>query len=167
MEQDHGFQNYISMINYNYIFKKINEAKTLNYNINELQNLAWQINFSENEVLIEDEDLFLKTFSELLYYFDIEIVDDENFKDVIDDLIKYSNQYLLDRYDILFILNKKNIINFLEKYTNGKISLNVLKKQLEKLLKLSEYCDIIKLLLKYKLDIPAGVSRTNMHPPLR
>lgn len=141
------------MINYTYIFGKINEAKDSNYNINELQKIAWKINFSEIDDLIEEDNLFYENFSELLYYFDIEAINDKNLKEIIDDLVMFSGQNKLNRYDILYILNKKSIMSILEKYNEEKISLDIVKNQLKKYLKLSVYNDIKSLLLKYQINI--------------
>lgn len=143
----------MEIINHNIFINKISESKKKGYDIVEIKRISWLVNFSDESILIEDEENFLNVFSDLLYYFDIVAQNDNLFKQIIDDLLEISQKKNLNYLDIKYILNKNEILKIIDKFKLKKISKSILIKQLKKYFNVAEFNEIQEYLNNQNIEI--------------
>ena len=56
----------MEIVNYDNFVAIIIESKALDYDVFELKRISWLVNFLDESIIIENEDVFLKIFSDLL-----------------------------------------------------------------------------------------------------
>jgi len=143
----------MEIVNYDNFVAIIIESKALDYDVFELKRISWLVNFLDESIIIENEDVFLKIFSDLLYYFDVEAKKDSLFKQIIDDLTEIIKLRNLTNLDIRFILSKNEINVIVEKFKKNKVSKDVLINQLKKYFKEENFIAIKDYLFEQKIEI--------------
>jgi hypothetical protein len=129
----------MKIINYNSFLEKIEDTKLNNYDCSILLFYTGDIMMYEDDLEIEDEDNFNIIFGDFIYYIETEGCNDKNFRSIIDNLISISRIRKLDKVDINYTLYKEDVLKFVEKINNNKITEKVFEGQLYKIFKINDF----------------------------
>ena len=144
-------------INYTSFIKELNETKRNDYDCKILLFYTGEIMSGEENIKIEDEESFYNIFSNLIYYIETKacnIEERESFKIIVDDLVFISSIKKLDSIDVDYLLFKEDILKFIEKFRNEKITEEILKEQFYKIFKIKNYNYLVaQLYARYKIVV--------------
>ena len=144
-------------INYTSFIKELNETKRNDYDCKILLFYTGEIMSGEENIKIEDEESFYNIFSNLIYYIETKacnIEERESFKIIVDDLVFISSIKKLDIIDVDYLLFKEDILKFIEKFRNEKITEEILKEQFYKIFKIKNYNYLVaQLYARYKIVV--------------
>lgn len=132
----------MKIINYSSFIEEINKTKHNNYICTILLFYTGDIMSCEEDTEIEDEENFYNIFSDLIYYIETKCCDPDeqnNFKKIIDDLVRISSERKLDKIDVNYILFKEKIKKIMDRYKNKKITEKIFEEQICRIFEIKDH----------------------------